>query len=431
MENIIDEFIESLYGKGDSSDVFGIYVLMREKAQQIISDRLKELGCKAIVTSRVKDKDSLERKLNKRNDSSKEKYKTFDDIYNDVFDFLGLRVSLYFPNDIPMVEEAIKRYFKIIGKPIIFPQKNKQKNTPSKCPEQENYTKIFPGYSAVHYRVSLKQDLLETINPHNYPINPVFEIQVISLVLHAWAEVEHDIVYKPNYKKLSKEVHKTLDEINGLMQLGEMAFVRLKDELVKGIIENNEVSDQYELSAYISQNVPKEESELHSIGNMKYLFELIKSKEEKITKYDVDKMIEKAQYGKSKFLAGEFVINLMIESPVYYEQYCIHRSNIENQELINEYRELIKRYSVLLHTAFKKGDEIGVFEELKNKEDNENALLDYLLARLLDISTDDASWFRDEIYQVGNNKKYQRQAGIDQLKTKIKKYQKKISGNKK
>lgn len=51
------------------------------------------------------------------------------------------------------------------------------------------------GYKAIHYRGTIKANAL-TEQQQRYSKANV-EIQVASLLMHAWAEVEHDIVYKP------------------------------------------------------------------------------------------------------------------------------------------------------------------------------------------------------------------------------------------
>ena len=46
--------------------------------------------------------------------------------------------------------------------------------------------------------------------------------------MHAWSEVEHDLVYKPMQGTLSEEELAILDELNGLVLTGEIALERLQ-----------------------------------------------------------------------------------------------------------------------------------------------------------------------------------------------------------
>lgn len=50
------------------------------------------------------------------------------------------------------------------------------------------------------------------------------EVQVASVLMHAWSEVEHDLVYKPLQGGLSTEEYAILDELNGLVMAGEIAL---------------------------------------------------------------------------------------------------------------------------------------------------------------------------------------------------------------
>jgi hypothetical protein len=46
--------------------------------------------------------------------------------------------------------------------------------------------------------------------------------------MHAWAEVNHDLVYKPLQGTLSQDEYAILDELNGLVMAGEIALERLQ-----------------------------------------------------------------------------------------------------------------------------------------------------------------------------------------------------------
>ena len=60
------------------------------------------------------------------------------------------------------------------------------------------------------------------------------EIQVASLIMHAWSEVEHDLIYKPMQGTLSEEELSILDELNGLVLAGEIALERLQQPEMSG-----------------------------------------------------------------------------------------------------------------------------------------------------------------------------------------------------
>src|SRR5690606_3192277 len=140
-----------------------------------------------IVSFRAKKPERLQDKLLKRNE--KKNYKSISQIYDDIVDLAGIRVSLYFPSERELLDEIINEIFEVKLKKD-FPD-----NT-----HIPKYTKRFSGYWATHYRVQLKEHNLTT----RYQ-NTLAEIQVASVLMHAWSEVEHDLVYKPYSGELSKE----------------------------------------------------------------------------------------------------------------------------------------------------------------------------------------------------------------------------------
>lgn len=69
--------------------------------------------------------------------------------------------------------------------------------------------------------------------------------------MHAWSEVEHDLVYKPYSGDLSKEELSILDEINGLVLTGEIALERLQSAMATRTEKSTKIDDKYELTNYI------------------------------------------------------------------------------------------------------------------------------------------------------------------------------------
>ena len=70
--------------------------------------------------------------------------------------------------------------------------------------------------------------------------------------MHAWSEVEHDLVYKPLQGTLSDEELSILDELNGLVLSGEIALERLQsagNERIQS--KNTAFNNQYDLAAYL------------------------------------------------------------------------------------------------------------------------------------------------------------------------------------
>lgn len=218
-----------------------------QEAARICAQRceteLEQSGIRSIVTYRAKRPDRLRGKVDSRN---KEKnYKTPEDIYKDLVDLAGVRIALYFPGDMDEVEKIISSKFSLDNKKI-FPRDS---SPPA-------YHKRFSGYAARHYRVRLPvSELSESQRRYS---EALIEIQVASVLVHAWAEVEHDLVYKPVSGKLSEDEYAILDELNGLVLAGEIALERLQRAAKQRLSKQGErFNNHYELAAYIYDKIIK------------------------------------------------------------------------------------------------------------------------------------------------------------------------------
>jgi len=231
---IIEDFIKQ-YNKE-----YDFYQKLSQIAANKIDDQLIKRGIKAIVTHRAKRPDRLKDKILKRNEDKK--YKSIGEIFNDIYDLAGIRVSLYFPSEREIIDEIINDIF-IIEKKKIFPN---EAHTPK-------YEKRFSGYWATHYRIKLKDD-----NLTKRYVDTIAEIQVASVLMHAWSEVEHDLVYKPFSGTLSKDEIAILDEINGLVLSGEIALERLQSAMSERTKKHKEIKNKYELTNFLLSNLNKD-----------------------------------------------------------------------------------------------------------------------------------------------------------------------------
>ena len=219
-----------------------------------------------MVTSRANNPVRLKSKVLRRNSRRPVPYKNMREIYEDIADLSGVRVSLYFPGDRDKANSLIADLFTII--------ETKQFPEQSKPP---TYNKRFSGYWANHYRAHMKEESLDK-SQQKYAAARI-EIQVASVLMHAWSEVEHDLVYKPLSGTLSEEELAIIDELNGLVLAGEIALERLQsagNERVQS--KNATFGSQYELASYLynylSNNFRREDIELR-MGNIELLFKLL------------------------------------------------------------------------------------------------------------------------------------------------------------
>jgi len=204
-----------------------------EEVNDQLADALQEAGIKAAITFRAKKPRKLRNKLLKRNKTRN--YQTFQDIYDDIVDLAGVRVALYLPADSEAVGEVIEHLFTLMREPKVFPRDASVGDT--------------LGYVATHYLVRLKPESLHK-DEYQYADTNV-EIQVASVLMHAWAEVTHDLLYKPEKGTLTPEEKAMINDLNKTVQQGEATLQALQQS-----VENRTHEDlRFELMSSLAKRL--------------------------------------------------------------------------------------------------------------------------------------------------------------------------------
>jgi ppGpp synthetase/RelA/SpoT-type nucleotidyltranferase len=205
---------------------------------------------RAFVQSSRGERKSLSRLAEKiRQRSEAKNYQSVDDIFKDVVDLAGIRIALYFPGEGSQVDKVIRLLFMLESDPKVFPQEPKSEDKP-KPEASAQYSKRFSGYSATHYRVYLRESSMNEAEKRY--ASALIEIQVASVLMHAWAEVEHDLVYKPQQGSLSYDEYSILDQINGLVVAGELALEQLQRVGKQRVAaQDRKFSNHYDLADYL------------------------------------------------------------------------------------------------------------------------------------------------------------------------------------
>ncbi|KAI3319341.1 hypothetical protein HD806DRAFT_290925 [Xylariaceae sp. AK1471] len=250
-KDLITEFVENYDRQVD------FYTEVARLAEERCRKALSENGIPAIITSRAKRPERLLEKLKQRN--VEKKYKSADDILKDLVDLSGVRVALYFPSQAAQTAQLLKNSFfqaeiKTIPPPVAGPPAHAPQQTQSVALD-ESYKNQFVGYRAIHIRASLGTASLPT-EKHRYGSSMV-EIQIASLLMHAWSEVNHDLVYKTFSGKLSDDELRALDTINGLMLTGEVVLGQLKFMVENRVaMQKKPFATYFELGAFVQTYAP-------------------------------------------------------------------------------------------------------------------------------------------------------------------------------
>ena len=238
MVTVIDEFLRQYEREYDY--YFGVARFTARRCELSLS----EAGIRHLVTFRAKRVDRLREKLFNRNEETP--YGSIEAIRQDIVDLAGVRVALFFPGDQKTTESFIENSFSV--------EDNGRKTFPSPNRPQSysSFKERFVGYCATHYRVrnrigELPQEELRYADAR-------VEIQVASVLMLAWQEVHHDLGYKPLSGDLSDDERAILDEVNGLVIAGEVAFERLQRAVERRLSEQDEAfANHYDLASYLEK----------------------------------------------------------------------------------------------------------------------------------------------------------------------------------
>ncbi len=172
-----------------------------KKAASDVSAQIREVLSKAgvmvaAVESRVKTEASLIGKLEHKGG----KYKSLADIT----DILGLRVITFYLDDVGKVASALDRIFTIDWDNSVDKRKLLEIDT-------------F-GYLSLHYICYLKD------TPYR------FEVQMRTILQHAWANMNHDTGYKSGFE-VPREYLRNLNRLAGMLELVDEQFSKIRMEL--------------------------------------------------------------------------------------------------------------------------------------------------------------------------------------------------------
>ena len=131
----------------------------------------------------------------------------------DVTDLAGVRIVTFFPRDVANIRECISREFEVVEH-IEFSEKLLQ---------GERF-----GYQSDHYVVRLNS-MRTALTEYETFRDLVAEIQVRTILQHAWAEIEHDIQYKSSIT-IPNTIRRRFMSLAGMLEIADREFQAIQDE---------------------------------------------------------------------------------------------------------------------------------------------------------------------------------------------------------
>ncbi|MDR2543374.1 MAG: tetratricopeptide repeat protein [Treponema sp.] len=137
-----------------------------------------------------------------------------------ITDLMGVRIICPFINDLQSAEEKINGMFKVIER------------------EKKGHHKFTEfGYESMHLLIEIPQSILEK---HGNPGTNIAEIQIRTILQDAWAEVEHELVYKAEFSLFSESMKRKLAAVNASLTLADIIFQDIR-ELQRKFIKEIEI----------------------------------------------------------------------------------------------------------------------------------------------------------------------------------------------
>jgi ppGpp synthetase/RelA/SpoT-type nucleotidyltranferase len=159
----------------------------------------------------------------------KTRIKTFDSYYKKVIrvqpealkkkdfpvlsDILGIRIICPFLDDIDIVEKELAAKFTVLEI------------------ERKGAERSFSefGYESIHILIELPEVILKSFPKNRVPKGLICEIQVRTILQDAWAEVEHELVYKSAFSPFDLPLRRKLASMNASLSLADIVFEEIRD----------------------------------------------------------------------------------------------------------------------------------------------------------------------------------------------------------
>jgi ppGpp synthetase/RelA/SpoT-type nucleotidyltranferase len=130
-----------------------------------------------------------------------------------VTDLAAVRVITFFPRTVSEIDAIIRERFFVL--------------------EKDNKSEMLQasgrfGYRSVHYLVELPPEEADRPDRERFG-GLVAEIQVRTILQHAWAEIEHDTQYK-SVRAMPSSTRRRLAALAGLLEIADREFQAIQDE---------------------------------------------------------------------------------------------------------------------------------------------------------------------------------------------------------
>lgn len=156
--------------------------------------------------------------------------KAYKDPYNEITDKVGVRFVVLFVEEIRIIEDIIT---------------NNNKWTYSKDKDFEKEKDLKPTefvYQSQHYILRNNNSDLNT-GKFVIPVDTPCEVQIRTLLQHAYSELTHDTIYKPNFH-IQSELHRLASRSMALIETTDTIFTKVNLKLEEIVKERNKYIEE-------------------------------------------------------------------------------------------------------------------------------------------------------------------------------------------
>ena len=212
----------------------GIYESLAAKVAEIIKEVLDVQGIEYhTVTYRAKEIDRFKDK------AMKDKY---TDPIREIKDLAGIRITTYVESEVSKVVDKVEDLFEIDWEHSIDKSKALGIN------------KV--GYRSVHYVAKFTPQKCELLDYKRF-LGLEFEIQIRTILEHAWAEIEHDRNYKFS-GVLPDQIQRRFAILAGVLELADKEFDRISLAIDSYKNEISEMTKEGDLDVEINTTALRE-----------------------------------------------------------------------------------------------------------------------------------------------------------------------------
>jgi ppGpp synthetase/RelA/SpoT-type nucleotidyltranferase len=160
------------------------------------------------VQYRVKEFESFYEKIER---------KSYSKPFEEMEDICGLRIICSYLSDLDKISELINSEFDVL-----------ESTDKSDLLEPDRF-----GYRSLHFVVSIKKEWLKAPNYRGLS-DLKAEIQVRTILMHAWADVEHKLAYKKK-DHVPPQLRRKLSQLSALFEVADQQLDSLREEKGKYI----------------------------------------------------------------------------------------------------------------------------------------------------------------------------------------------------